>query len=307
MKHITSLLTRNTTLGLALIVLLNTFQGYAQTEKKDSVEQTAALSRWAVGLEGLANKNYLITEVGYRNDTEYKPIGGYAYGVAVQYQLWPHVALATGIGWGQKNYQWQRTDYYEGTYTRYRNTFLQVPLLVQFSIPIVPKWPRLHAFAEGGIVAQNWLKKEAAYRLPSIMQLNEEGNDYPLNTIYDSFLPLASNGYRNADLAATDRAWQWQWQVAVGVQYRVGNYLTVYAKVARAEDITDKQSDNQQINRIAQHNRTYSAGAGVRVNLALLSTKVKKSETLKDGTYWSPTNKWFKIKKKRPQPLKRLK
>ncbi|MFM7856915.1 MAG: hypothetical protein ACKO96_34560, partial [Flammeovirgaceae bacterium] len=223
-----------------------------------------------------------------------------------QYQLWPHVALATGIGWGQKNYQWQRSDYYEGTYLRYRNTFLQLPLLVQFSVPLVPRWSRLQAFAEGGVVAQHWQKKEAAYRLPSIVDINNEGNDYPLNTTYDEFFPITSGGFQRADLTTNDRQWQWQWQLAVGVQYRVGNYLTVYAKVARAEDITDKQSDSQQINRIAQYNRTYSAGAGLRVNLALWETiKPKKSEKLNDRTYWF-NNKWFKIKK-RPQKPKRLK
>jgi hypothetical protein len=111
----------------------------SQADIRDSVH-------WYFGLSGGYANNWLYTSTGTRAFTEYKNGDGFEISVPVRYQVTPWFALQGEIQYIQKNYIWSRTEQYSKIYTETTNSFVDFPLMAQFSFG----GPRLRGFLNAG-------------------------------------------------------------------------------------------------------------------------------------------------------------
>lgn len=102
--------------------------------------------------------------------SEYLPAGGFAAGFSFQYDLDEHLAIYAEPGFFQKNVSYQRTKNYAATWERNNNTYLQLPVMLQYRYPLGKK---LDAFAQAGVFAGWWAFKSKKGAIPNIYDLTD--------------------------------------------------------------------------------------------------------------------------------------
>ncbi|MDR2758110.1 MAG: PorT family protein [Spirochaetaceae bacterium] len=110
-------------------------------------------SRWHIGFSAGYTNNDLYTSTGDRPLTEYKRGHGFELALPVRYQLSPWFALQAEFQYIQKNYTWRRTGQYDRIYSTVANSFIDIPLLANFSLG----GEKLRAFANVGGYLGVWI------------------------------------------------------------------------------------------------------------------------------------------------------
>jgi hypothetical protein len=113
----------------------------------------AALLRWHIGLSGGYANNALHTSVAGRALTEYESGHGFGFAIPVRYQFNPWFAAQMELQYIQKNYTWQRTGQYDRVHSTVTNSFIEIPLMANFSFG----GEKLRVFANAGGYAGVWI------------------------------------------------------------------------------------------------------------------------------------------------------
>ena len=108
---------------------------------------------WYIGLSGGYANNTLYASTGGRALTEYDVGHGLEVAIPVRYQVVPWFAVQTGIQYIQKNYVWRRTGEFNKVESRVTNSFIEFPLLANFSVGM----EKLRLFANAGGYAGIWI------------------------------------------------------------------------------------------------------------------------------------------------------
>ena len=102
--------------------------------------------------------------------SKYLPAGGFAAGFSFQYDLNERLAIVAEPGFMQKNISFQRTKNYSATWERTNNSYLQLPVMIQFRHQSGKK---LGLFAQAGPYAGWWILKSKKGAIPNIYDLFE--------------------------------------------------------------------------------------------------------------------------------------
>lgn len=112
---------------LAILLLV---PGMAVCEEQGKEEHPKA--EWRVGVAGGATYNWYSVETHYQTDFHYAGAWGWNAAVFTQYDFFDWLGLRAEIEAAERNYRFYRTGIYAGTNYTTHNTYLHVPVMVQF-------------------------------------------------------------------------------------------------------------------------------------------------------------------------------
>jgi hypothetical protein len=121
--------------------------------KTEAEAAKAPPPRWHIGLSGGYVNNALYTSAAGRALTEYENGHGFEFAVPLRYQFVPWFAAQGELRYIQKNYTWRRTGRYDRVHSTVTNSFLEIPLMANFSLG----GEKLRLFANAGAYAGFWL------------------------------------------------------------------------------------------------------------------------------------------------------
>jgi hypothetical protein len=119
-----------------------------------AAEETVAREpRWYIGLSGGYTNNDLYTSTAGRALTGYERGHGFELAIPVRYQLNSWFAVQAELQYIQRNYTWQRTGQYDRVSSTVTNSFMDLPLLANFSLG----GERFRVFANTGGYMGVWI------------------------------------------------------------------------------------------------------------------------------------------------------
>ena len=218
---------------------------------------TKLQAQWHVGIEGGANRNYLVTNTADKPFFDYQPSYGYSIGVPVRYAF-PKLSWFGGIQatptYVQKNYRLQRTGFYSPMYQQTDNSYFELPVMAQFRF--------------GGAIA----KTQSLY---GILNLGGFGGYWMGSHVKGRALsPMDPETYQSFDEAYTffeqkDNRLEWGALAGVGLQYMPNKKYTVSVEARYAPTFSDQQKAYME-NQTPRYNDTYSLLVGFQYQLPSL-------------------------------------
>lgn len=227
-------------------------------------------AQWSVGVEGGFNRNYLQTTTGYRAFTRYEDVNGFSVGIPVQYQVNSWLAVQAAPGLIQKNSRMERTVFFKGIEQDQKNSYIQLPLMAQFSFG----GKKLRGFLNLGGYAAYW----AGSRIKGTVA-NAFSNlpDVPENQQLRSYLDL-NEPYHYSEKyefdSRRDRRMEFGLLSGIGVSYLLQNRFNFFVEGRYYRSLQDQQK-NYMINQVPRYNDTYVLQAGCLFRLPKKNANVK--------------------------------
>lgn len=111
-----------------------------------------ASAHWRVGASGGATYNWHEINTQYQTDFRYDGAWGWKAAVFTQYNFFDWLGLRVEAEVAERNHRFRRTGIYSGTNYVTHNTYLQLPVMVQFSFG----GQKVRGFANVGVYAGYW-------------------------------------------------------------------------------------------------------------------------------------------------------
>ena len=156
-------------------------------------------AQWRVGASGGGDYNWYSINTQYQTDYRYQGVWAWNAAVFGQYNFKDWVGLRFELEVSERNHRFYRTGVYEGTNYLTRNTYLQVPVMTQFSFG----GQKLRGFVHTGVYAGYWLASK------------QQGTmyDYLSGTVYDIDEPYVFQSYK-------DQRWDFGLAGGLGIEYK---------------------------------------------------------------------------------------
>lgn len=111
-------------------------------------------AQWDLGIRDGYNVNNIVRSNAGRIDETYHFMPGYDLGFLGRYHFNEWFALRADLSLMSRNYEMRRNAYLlEGVYTVYKNTYLMLPVMADFSINL----EKFHIHFMGGVFVGYWL------------------------------------------------------------------------------------------------------------------------------------------------------
>jgi Outer membrane protein beta-barrel domain len=225
-----------------------------------TILQTQANGQFSIGFESGYNKNYLITNVSNLVSTQYNSLSGFSVGVPVVYQVADWFSLKAVPTFVQKNYQMQRTGFYQGVYQNNTNGYIQLPIMGQFSFG----GDALRGFVDIGGYAGYWLTGHVKGTMPNILNqpayTNTSSNAQP-NNVFDEFTPYNYNEKYTFNNTKDNRL-ELGVLAGAGLSYQLTDTYKLYGGATYYNSLTDLQK-KYQTGLVPRYNTTYVFSLGV--------------------------------------------
>ena len=218
-------------------------------------------SRFSIGIEVGTNNNYLLTNASDLNSTEYTSLKGFNVGIPILFKINDWFSLKTNPSVIAKNYSIHRTGYYTGVYRDTKNTYLQLPLISEFSFGE----QKVKGYLDLGIYAAYWQSSRIKGAMPNIL------NQPPYGTYINNSDTLSSSIFQDYNAYKYDENYQFNKIVdnrielgviiGGGISYQVDESSKVYVE-AKYYDATTDQQKNYQQGLVPKYNETYSFSIG---------------------------------------------
>lgn len=171
---------------------------------------SAVQAQWRLGVSGGGDYNFYSIQTHYQTDYHYTGRWGATAAIFTQYNFLNWVALRAELEMVQKNHLFYRTFPYEGTRYATNNTYLQLPVMTQFSFG----GQKVRGFANVGVYAGYWLDSHLKGTMTD-----------PMNT--DSVYPVDE---KQDFLAARDQRWDFGLAGGIGIEYRFLEHWALHAE-----------------------------------------------------------------------------
>lgn len=111
-----------------------------------------AQAQWRIGASGGATYNWYCIDTHYQNDFHYDGAWGWNAAVFGQYNFKDWLGLRAEIEASERNYRFRRSGIYAGTNYIVHNTYVQLPVMAQFSFG----GQKVRGFVNAGVYAGYW-------------------------------------------------------------------------------------------------------------------------------------------------------
>ncbi len=211
-----------------------------------------ASAQWRAGISLGYTHNKLDTDPGYAYDLRHDSRGGFTVGIPVQYNFTDWFGLRAEALFVQKAYSTYRTGIYNQLYTNTCNSYLQFPIMANFSFG----GERLRGFVNAGGFLGGWLsshQKGTTIRYFSEEDGDESGQVTPENEYrFDEKVPFDSRRDNRFEAGLTG---------GLGISYRVLSYLTLELEGRCYYSLTDMQKNYMKFG-TPRYNTTFVLQAG---------------------------------------------
>ena len=111
-----------------------------------------AQAQWRIGASGGATYNWYSINTHYQNDFHYDGAWGWNAAVFGQYNFKDWLGLRFELEASERNYRFRRSGIYAGTNYVVHNTYVQLPVMAQFSFG----GQKVRGFVNAGVYAGYW-------------------------------------------------------------------------------------------------------------------------------------------------------
>jgi len=134
-------------------------------------------AQWRVGVSGGGDYNWFTINKQYMNNYHYDGAWGWSAAVFGQYNFKDWLGLRFEVEASERNHRVYRSGMMDGTNYINRNTYLQLPVMAQFSFG----GEKVRGFVNAGVYAGCWL----AGRQQGTYKDSFSGNTYRINAPYE--------------------------------------------------------------------------------------------------------------------------
>ncbi|MFI3295570.1 MAG: porin family protein [Rikenellaceae bacterium] len=198
-------------------------------------------SQLSVGLTAGATHNTMVADAGYY-ERDYNARMGFAVAIPVEYQFNDWLAMRGEVGYIAKNYSWTR-EY--GEFQQYTNSFVQVPLMANFSLKV----KEVRLFLSAGGYLGYWAGSCISGQLLSLFDLQ-------LNYF---------SGERYEFDSAADNRFDAGLLLGVGAKWNLCDKLSLLGELRMQYGLTDMQKPYME-NHFPRYNTTIQLNIGVMYN-----------------------------------------
>ena len=133
-------------------------------------------AQWRVGASGGATYNWYSIDTQYQADLRCAGAWGWNAAIFTQYNFFDWLGLRGEIEASERNHRLYRTGDYAGTNYTYHNTYIQIPVMTQFSFG----GKIVRGFVNTGVYAGVW----AASREKGSVYVSMSGRTFPVDEPY---------------------------------------------------------------------------------------------------------------------------
>jgi len=218
-----------------------------------------AMAQTTLGVEAGVTNNSPATNIANTASTALATGWGYAIGLTLQQKINAWLSLVALPDLTGKNYALNGTDVRTGVYEKIHNTYLQLPLMVQFSYG-----RKIQPFINAGPYIGYWLSGRVKGAMPDIFSATNTG-------ALQSFQLIEYNTQYNFD-SRRDARWEFGWQAGGGIQYCLNHRYTLFLACRYYQALTDQQK-KYMIHQVPFYNRAWTVLFG-----ALMTLKKKRKD-----------------------------
>ncbi|MEO6837737.1 MAG: porin family protein [Ginsengibacter sp.] len=218
-----------------------------------------AKSQLSIGLEGGGTRNYLNTNVSNLVSTEYNSSYGFTVGVPILYQINDWLSFQADPSYTQKNYEYARTDFFQGVYQDNTNSYLQLPLMAHLSFG----GEKLKGFVNLGGYGGYWLSSHLKGTIPNVLNqpayTNTVSNAQP-NNVYDEYTPYSYSEKYQFNKTKDNRI-ELGLLAGMGISYEMNEKYILFGEVRYSQSMSDQQK-KYQTNLVPRYNETVGVSLG---------------------------------------------
>lgn len=189
----------------------------------------AASAQWRAGVTLGATSSSLVLDKQYQYDWRYKHRWGMEIGAVGQYNFNEWLGVRTELTYVQRGYRQYRTGNNAGTDYKYRNNYLQLPVMASFSFG----GSRLRGFVNAGVYGGYWL------------------NGRVKGSFYDLMEPMKKDLEQDVELNSTrDKRWDFGYVGGLGLEYKCCDHIAAQLECRYYYSVTSITKDYM-------HNKDY--------------------------------------------------
>jgi len=207
-----------------------------------------------MGIEAGVTNNFFVTNNAAQLSTNYNSALGMEVGLPLSYQCKKWFALQADLNYTQKNYKITRTGFYKGIYQNNTNSYIQLPILANFSFG----GSRIRGFMNIGLYGAYWMSSKVKGVEPNILNL--------IDTAVNATTVLNENSgysynekYQFSNIK--DNRFELGWLTGVGISYTLKSASRLFVEARFTSSLTDQQKQYQ-INQTPRYNDTYGISVG---------------------------------------------
>lgn len=221
-------------------------------------------AQFSVGVQAGYNQNYLLTNASSLVSTEYKTLPGFAVSVPVMYSITDWFSVKATPGFMQKNYQMQRTGFYQGVYQNNTNGYVQLPLMGHFSFG----GESLRGYVDLGGYAGYWMSAQIKGTMPNILKqpayTGATGGNQQPNNVFDEYTAYNYNEKYQFNTTKDNRI-ELGVLAGAGLSYQLNDAYQVFGEATYYNGLTDLQK-KYETGQIPRYNQTYVFSVGVMLS-----------------------------------------
>jgi hypothetical protein len=230
-----------------------------------AVTIAGAQAQLAIGLETGITGNYLHSDINKLSYTNNQSENGFIINVPVKYTINNSVFLKTAFTVLQKNYSYIRTGPYAGVYTRFTNTYWQLPVTAGINYGN----KKIKVLLQAGAYGAYWLQGKMKGKIPNIYNVTDSTNSN--GQITETF-GLISFTQRNAFDSRKDRRFEFGLTGGLGFIYFSDTRNSVLIEANYFHSLTGQQK-NYMVNQEKRMNQTFAITAGYIYRFNIRSSK----------------------------------
>ncbi|MBV8325228.1 outer membrane beta-barrel protein [Chryseobacterium sp.] len=218
----------------------------------------SAQHHFNLALDAGVTSSSLHADLSNQIESRYKSRIGLGINLSGEYMIWKSLFASVGLGFQQKNYEYQRTGNYAGWYSRYTNNFLTAPLMIGAYLLNNPHETQgVWLKAAGGMYSEYWLSRKISGRYPVFNELQEDGS-FNYTEVSDTYDFKANENQLN------------RWGYGIIGKAQIGysfKKFDVYGSYTYLHGISDINKDNQDESRKESlRSHMFSVGASYKFN-----------------------------------------
>ncbi|RTL47438.1 MAG: PorT family protein [Sphingobacteriales bacterium] len=218
------------------------------------------ISQFSIGFSAAYTNNHLQTDISNRTFTQNKNGNGFGTAIISNYKCNNKINLQTEIDLLHKDYSFVRTVNYTGIYTKYRNLYLQLPIIFQYKIFQKNKW---QFFTDAGFFVSYWAFGKIKGVIPNI---------------YSSYDSINTNGQITHYLRYTNYSQKYQFNntkdnrfefgalAGITTTYQLNKKYSLFCNARFYQSLTSQQK-KYSINQIMQYDQTIVIYIGYMLHL----------------------------------------
>ncbi|QNK63469.1 PorT family protein [Pedobacter sp. PAMC26386] len=208
-----------------------------------------------IGINGGISRNSLISNRGYRPFTTGEKIGGYTAGMILQYPVNKFITIGAEPSFVGKNYRIARSDYYQGVYETTYNNYIQLPILLTFSLS---NERMLGGISAGGYSAY-WAHSRKKGEIPNLSNLSLQDGDY--TNVFQNMQRFSYDATYHFN-SKLDNRWEFGWVAGLDFQYTLVKRIACFINARYYYSLTDQGKDYS-VNQQQRFNETMVVTAGL--------------------------------------------